>query len=182
MAGLLLLLAMGGHPASSGDNAAFTVKSVSTHLSDTVYFLNGVFSISLPGYMVHAVDQGFELPLAMEVEVFERNNFWFDKRVVLIRQQYKIRYHTLLDVFALIDLNAGSRSYFSTLDDVIARLSVLLNYPLLDNNNLNKEAKYRARIRIGIDQAELPIPLKSSSLWENDWELTSDWFEWDITP
>ena len=32
----------------------------------------------------------------------------------------------------------------------------------------------------GIDSDELPLPLKSSSLWDNDWDLKSDWYEWEV--
>ena len=36
------------------------------------------------------------------------------------------------------------------------------------------------RIRFGIDTDELPQPLKASALWDNDWDLQSDWYEWEV--
>jgi hypothetical protein len=47
-------------------------------------------------------------------------------------------------------------------------------------DNLAPGRDYYARVRYGIDTDELPLPLKSSSLWDNDWDLKSDWYEWDI--
>jgi hypothetical protein len=55
-------------------------------------------------------------------------------------------------------------------------------YPMFDISNINQSGLAYVRIRSGIDVDELPLPLKSSSLWDNDWELESDWFEWDIAP
>ncbi len=64
----------------------------------------------------------------------------------------------------------------------LAFLSALQNYPLLDNNALKQGQPYHAILQFGIDLAELPIPLKSSSWWENDWDLVSEPMEWSITP
>jgi len=61
-------------------------------------------------------------------------------------------------------------------------VSVLFNYRLLDGQALKPGKRYRLRLRFGIDQAELPIPLKSTSLWQNDWNLSSDWYEWTYQP
>ena len=51
---------------------------------------------------------------------------------------------------------------------------------MLDIGNLAADQAYYARVRFGIDTDELPLPLKSSSLWDNDWDLQSDWFEWKV--
>jgi hypothetical protein len=174
----LVLIFLPSAPAFA--QQAFTIETASSQLDDNVYFLNTVFQINLPGYIVKAVDQGFALPLSMEIEVFERSNLWFDSKVVFIRQQYRIQYHSLLDEYSVFDVNAGNRVFVSTLKDSVSKLSVLLNFPVLDNNNLVADEKYRARLRFGIDSNELPLPLKSSSLWKNNWDLVSDWYEWEI--
>jgi len=46
--------------------------------------------------------------------------------------------------------------------------------------NLTPDRKYYARVRFGIDSDELPLPLQSSLLWDSDWDLQSDWYEWDL--
>lgn len=159
----------------------FVIKSVNTQLNDSVYFLNAVFEINLPEYMIYSFEQGFVLPLAMEIEVSRKRGFWFNEDVVTIKQQYRIQYHVFRDLVSLFNVNAGNRLYFSSLKETLNQLTVLLNYPLLDNNALNQSESYIARLSFGIDNAELPIPLKSSSLLKNDWNITSDWYEWDVT-
>jgi hypothetical protein len=174
-----LLLVM---PASARNHTVFDVKSASTQLDGAVYFLNAVFEISLPPYILNAFDQGFDLPLAMEVEVFKHNTYWLDKKIASIKQKYKIQYHTLLDTVSVLNVNAGSVHYYSTLKEALNGLSVVLDYPLLDNNALQSGEQYSARLRIGIDETELPVPLKTSALWESNWNLMSDWYEWDVNP
>lgn len=160
----------------------FEVKSVSTQLNDTVFFLNAVYEIKLPDYIRSAFDQGFEIPLAVDLEVFADRMLWLDKRVVYFRQQYRLQYHSILDTVSVLDVNAGNRQYFTSLNQALSHLSVMLNYPMLDLNTLDKSQNYWARLRFGIDTDALPIPLKSSSLWQNDWELVSDWYEWEVVP
>lgn len=178
----LILLVICLRPSYAEDEAAFMVSSVNSKLNETVYFINAVFEIRLPHYIKSAVDQGFDLPLVMELEGFRQRNLWFDEKVVYIKQQYQLRYHTLLDAVSILDINAGSRLYYASLEEAIAHLSVLIDYPALDNNSLQKGKFYSARIRFGIDTGELPLPLKSSSLWKNDWDLKSDWVEWELNP
>ena len=169
-------------PAVADKVPAFQVESANSRLNDSVYFLNSVFKIQLPDYILSAVDQGFELPLALEIEAYERKRLWFDDRVVYIKQQYIVRYRSLLDAYTLFDVNAGQRMYFTSMNQVNERLSVLLNFPMLDNNNLDRDIPYRARLRFGIDTSELPTPLKSSSFWKNNWDIKSDWYDWDVNP
>jgi hypothetical protein len=35
-------------------------------------------------------------------------------------------------------------------------------------------------VRFGIDIDELPLPLQSSWFWDSDWDLQSEWYEWEI--
>ncbi len=175
----LMLLFFKVSPANA-DNG-FVIKSVNTQLNDSVYFLNAVFEIKLPDFIVSSFDQGIVLPLSMEVDIFKTRRFWLDKDVVSIKQQYRIQNHALLGSVSLLNVNSGNRLYFTSLNKALNHLTVLLGFPLLDNNTLIPGEHYKGRIRFGIDSAELPIPLKSTSFWKNNWDLVSDQYEWDIT-
>ena len=177
---LVLLLSLSIVFAS--EHPVFEVKSGSTQKDGAVYFLNAVFEIDLPPYIVDSFEQGFDIPLVMEVEVYRDRSFWLDDQVVYLKQQYRLQYHPVMNSISLLNVNQGNHRYFGSLPEAVRHLSALLGYPLLDGNNLLADETYHARLRFGIDANEIPIPLKSSSLWKNDWELESDWMEWDILP
>ena len=86
----------------------------------------------------------------------------------------------MLDSFVVLDVNTSERHYFDSRIAAVQFIEVVYNYPMLDINNLAADKDYYARVRFGIDSDELPLPLKSSSLWDNDWGLKSDWFEWEV--
>ena len=178
----LMIVSTGLRPAWAQSGQAFVVESVNTQLSEAVYFLNMVIAIDLPEHIERAVEQGFDLPLVMEIEVYRKKSMWFDEKIVLIRQQYRVSYQSILDEYSIFDINAGARTYFASLDKAMEQLSVLMNYPALDKNTLISGKVYDMRLRFGLDDAELPLPLKSSSLWREKWEIKSDWFEWELNP
>ena len=178
----LLMMMAGTRQVMASPDQPFIVESVNSRLNETVYFLNVVFTISLPEHIVSAVDQGFDLPLVMEIEAFQRKSMWFDEKIVFIKQQYRVGYHSLLDEFSVLDVNSGIRRYYQSLDKAMESLTVLMDYPAIDKNTLTSGTRYALRLRFGVDGAELPLPLKSSSLWRKKWNIKSEWFKWELQP
>lgn len=175
---LIIMLQPCSVAARDGDPSI--VRSANSHLKGDVFFLNAVFDIQLPFYITDAIDQGFNLPLMIEIEFYRHKTFWFNEQIVYIKQQNQLNYHPLLDAVSVFDVNSGRRQYFSSLSEAVEELTVILDFPVLDENNLSENESYIARLRMGVDQSELPVPLKSTSLWKNNWDLISEWYEWEI--
>jgi len=162
------------------DGVAFRVQNASFSLDETLLELNSEIEIELPAYISIAIEQGFSVPLMFEVEILSPIKYWPDRKIVSLKQQYQIHFLPMLGSYVIFDLNAGQRYYFDSLNEAVEYLHKVNNYPMLDVNNISDERSYYARLRFGIDGDELPLPLKSSSLWDNDWNLKSDWYAWDI--
>jgi hypothetical protein len=162
--------------AQAQDRDAFVVDSAEFSLEQTLLRLNLV----IDSQILIAIDQGFAVPLMFEVEIRSEKPYWFDDRVVSLKQQYLLHHLPMLDSFVVFDVNSSERHYFDNRKAAVQSIEVVYNYPMLDINNLAPDKKYYARVRFGIDSDELPLPLKSSSLWDNDWDLKSDWYEWEV--
>ena len=162
------------------DGVAFRVQNASFTLDETLLELNSEIEIELPAYISIAIEQGFAVPLMFEVEILSPIKYWPDRKIVSLKQQYQLHFLPMLGSYVIYDLNAGQRYYFDSLNEAVEYLHEVNNYPMLDVNNISDERSYYARLRFGIDSDELPLPLKSSSLWDNDWNLKSDWYAWDI--
>ena len=139
-----------------------------------------IVDAEVPDYIAMAIDKGFAVPFMFEVEIRSRKEYWFDEKIVSLKQQYLMHYLPMLGSFSLLDVNSGERQYFDSRIAAVRYIEVVYNYPMLDMDNLASGKNYYARVRFGIDTDELPLPLKSSSLWDNDWDLRSDWYEWEI--
>ena len=162
------------------DGVAFRVQNASFSLDETLLELNSEIEIELPAYISIAIEQGFAVPLMFEVEILSPIKYWPDRKIVSLKQQYQLHFLPMLGSYVIFDLNAGQRYYFDSLNEAVEYLREVNNYPMLDVNNISDERSYYARLRFGIDSDELPLPLKSSSLWDNDWNLKSEWYAWDI--
>ena len=177
---LLLLLSLQVIPLSAQERNAFIIEHADFTLDETLLRLDLVIDSDIPEYILIAIDQGFAVPLMFELEIRASKAYWFDDRVVSLKQQYLLHHLPMLDAFVVLDVNAGERHYFDTRKAAVQFIEVVYNYPMLDINNLAPDKSYYARVRFGIDSDELPLPLKSSSLWDNDWDLKSDWYEWAV--
>ncbi len=177
--GLLVLLLISA-PARAEQVPVFEVENAKFSMQDSLLLLDARLSIELPEYISIAVDRGFAVPLMFEVEILEIKKYWFDKKIVSLKQQYLLHYLPMLDSYVISDVNQGQRHYFDSRDRAVASIELIYHYPMLDIGNIEQDLEVYARMRAGLDVDELPLPLKSSSLWDNDWDLQSEWFDWEI--
>jgi len=175
-----LLLTLTSGAALAQDVEAFVVQRANFNLDQSLMLLDLVVESEIPDYISIALDQGFSVPIMFEVEIMANKKYWFDNRVVSLKQQYRLHYQPMLDSYVVFDVNNSERRYFDNRHAAVRFIEVVYNYPMLNIRNLAPGREYYARVRFGIDSDELPLPLKSSSLWDNDWDLKSDWYEWDI--
>ncbi len=158
----------------------FVVQHASLSFNQTLLQLDLVVDSEIPDYIAIAIDQGFAVPFMFEFEIRVEKTYWFDEKIISLKQKYLLHYLPMLGSFAVFDVNSSERHYFDNRKAAVRFLEVVYNYPMLDINNLAPDKEYYARVRFGIDTDELPVPLKSSSLWDNDWDLQSDWYKWEI--
>jgi hypothetical protein len=175
---LLLMLVCG--PSLAQDVEPFVVQRAEFNLDQSLMLLDLVVETEIPDYISIALDQGFSVPIMFEVEILAIKHYWFDDRVVSLKQQYRLHYQPMLNSYVVFDVNNSERLYFDNRHAAVRFIEVVYNYPMLNIRNLAPGREYYARVRFGIDSDELPLPLKSSSLWDNDWDLTSDWYEWKV--
>lgn len=159
---------------------AFVIDRARLSYDGSLMQLDLVVDVELPDYIAIALEQGFAVPLMFEFEIRANRAYWFDDKTVSLKQRYLMNYQPILDSYVVYDVNASVRHYFSERKAAVHFVEVVYNYPLLDVGNLTPDRNYYARVRFGIDTDELPQPLKSSALWDNDWDLQSDWHEREV--
>jgi len=165
---------------AAGEAPVFEVRSANFELEKSLLLLDSVIAIKLPGYINAAIDQGFSVPLSFEVEIRERVKYWFDVKHVSLKQQYLLHFLPMLNSYVVSDINTGQRYYFDNREEAVRSMKRVYRYPMFDIENIDRNLNIYARMRFGLDVDKLPLPLKSSSFWDNDWDLQSEWFEWEV--
>jgi len=176
----LTLLMLAGGVSTADDAEPFVVRSAGFNLDQSLLLLDLVVDSEIPDYISIAIDQGFSVPIMFEVEILARKQYWFDDRIVSLKQQYQMHYQPMLNSYVVFDVNSSERRYFDNRRSAVRFVEVVYNYPMLNIRNLVPDREYYARVRFGIDSAELPLPLQSNTLWDSGWDLKSDWYEWDL--
>ena len=159
---------------------AFVLDRFNLSYHGSLMQLDLVVDIELPDYIGAAVEQGFAVPLMFEFEILAKRNYWFDDRVIALKQRYLLNYQPMLDSYVVYDINASIRHYFGDFSAAVHFVEVAYRYPLFDVANFSRGRDYYARLRFGIDTDALPRRLKSSALWDNDWDLQSEWHEQEV--
>jgi hypothetical protein len=177
---LLVMLSIYCGLSQAQDVEPFVVKRAEFNLDKSLLLLNLVVESHIPEYIAVAIERGFSVPIMFEVEIRARNSYWFDDRVVSLKQQYLLHYQPMLDSYVVNDVNSSERRYFDNQQAAVRFIEVVYNYPMLDIKNLAPDQEYYARVRYGIDADELPLPLQSSWPWDDDWDLKSAWYEWPV--
>ena len=180
LAALALAMLMGVTATLAQDHGPFVVKHAGFKLDDSMLILDLKVESKIPDFILIAIDQGFAVPMMFEIEIRSEIAYWFDDKVVSLKQQYTLHHQPMLDSFVVLDVNTSERHYFDERKAAVHFIELVYNYPMLDINNLAVDKNYYARARFGIDIDELPLPLQSSWFWDSDWDFQSDWYEWAI--
>ena len=162
------------------DDDPFVVKRAEFKLDESMLLLDLEIESNIPAFISLAIDQGFAVPMMFEIEIRSENSYWFDNKEVSLKQQYKLNHQPMLDSYVVLDVNTSERHYFDRRKAAVQFMELVYNYPMLDIDNLAPGKNYYARVRFGVDIDELPLPLQSSWFWDSDWDLQSEWYEWEI--
>jgi hypothetical protein len=144
------------------------------------YRLNADFDISLTHTLEDALNKGVALYFVTEFELARPRWYWFDQKVVELRQQFKLSYNALTRQYRL-SVGTLYQNYV-TLEEAVNVMSQLHNRLVADKDALKKNQKYSAALRMKLDLSQLPKPFQVNALASKDWTLSSDWHRWEVTP
>jgi len=158
-----------------------SVTAVSSQQDDRLFYMDATIETHLPLYMTEAVYSGVLLPLLLQIQVKENNEWWFDRSLVTIEHRLVLHYYPLLSVFRLNNLTTGASSSHSTLALALKKIGTLHHFPILDKEHFKTDHQLYARIRLKVDASALPKPLRTNSLLGGSWELSSEWKEFPLS-
>lgn len=165
-----LLLLSGA--AQADNRVAFSRGVVEVrHGTDPGTFVDAQFALELPAALRDAIDHGIPLYFVIELELSRHRWYWFDKRLLDDRIEYRLSFSPLVRQYRLA--RGGLALSFDTLDQALATMRRVTQWRVADVDLLDENA--RARIRLRLDTSMLPKPFQVNALTDHDWTLVSDW-------
>jgi len=158
----------------------FVVYSAESRVVNDVLRLDAVFGLQFSDKLFEALHNGVTLNLNIDMRVLRHRSYMWDSTVASVEQRYKISYSPLTKNYTLANLNSEIQFQFPNFDSLLAVVSVLTDFPLLDNSLLEDDEDYRAEIRVAVDRDSLPVPLRLMSYVTSGWHFVSEWYSWTL--
>ncbi|THT98271.1 DUF4390 domain-containing protein [Lampropedia puyangensis] len=134
----------------------------------------------LPQAMVDALKQGIPVYFVAHAWLTRPKWWLWETTEVEAHRFWRLSYQPLTRVWRLqfsqesskhTDSSQGLAQYFDSLEQALAVMQRISNWPVGDSAKLQKNTEYEAEFSLGIDKVRLPRPLQFDVQGRNDWDL-----------
>ena len=182
IAALLAALAFGTGVAQDNleREGYFEVRSASTEIVDGVHTLDARLQLVLSSEALRALESGVTLTIELQLQVIRVRGLLPDDVEAELAVRYELEYSPVSQRYIVRNLNAGDQDSFATLYSALNSLGRVQGLPVIDAAVLEADATYRIRTRAMLDMQRYPAALRILFFWRGQWQLESEWFEWQL--
>ncbi|MGB5246635.1 MAG: DUF4390 domain-containing protein [Woeseia sp.] len=177
---LLSLTLLAAAQSSSERQGFFSVRSATTRLVDGVHVLDSRLQLVLSDEALDALKNGVPLTIELRLEVIRVRRFMPDALDAELDVRYELEYRPLSQRYIVRNLNSGLQDSFATLYSALNSLGRVDALPVVDDALLDPGSRYRMRLQALLSTRQYPAPLRMLFFWRDQWQLQSDWFEWQL--
>lgn len=180
LSGMLVCASMAVANDAAERHGYFNVRSASTSLVNGVQELDARLQLILSEEALGALVSGVPLTIELDVEVIRVRRFMTDAVVAELNLQYELEYRPLSQRYIVRNLNSGDQDSFATLFSALNNLGRVQSLPIIDDSLLSPDSSYRIRLRALLSTRQYSAPLRLLFFWRDEWQLKSDWYEWQL--
>ena len=180
MVAIAALLLMGGVSAQDPveREGYFEVRSATSNLAGGVHMLDARLQLVLSSEALHALNSGVPLTIELQMQVIRVRRFYIDSIDAELAVRFELEYRPLSQRYIVRNLNSGDQDSFATLYSALNNLGRIQGLPVIDESLLIADREYRARLRALLATEQYSAPLRLLFFWRDEWQLTSEWYEW----
>ena len=158
----------------------FNVRSATTVINNGVHELDARLQLLLSSEANDALTSGVPLRIELELQVIRERRFLPDAEQASLLVDYELEFRPLSQRYIVRNVNSGDQESFATLYAALNNLGRVQGLPVIDDALLEDDSRYRIRLRALLSTREYPAPLRMLFFWRGQWQLKSEWFEWDL--
>jgi hypothetical protein len=156
----------------------FEVRSATTRLTSGVHTLDARLQLVLSSEALNALNSGVPLTIELPMQVIRVRRFYIDSVDAELAVRFELEYRPLSERYIVRNLNSGDQDSFATLYSALNNLGRIQGLPVIDESLLIPGRDYRARLRALLATEQYSAPLRLLFFWRDEWQLTSEWYEW----
>jgi hypothetical protein len=167
-------------PAVDG-SGAFKVTEIETDKGDESYLLDARMDINLNTGPQEALENGIPLIFELQIQTLETHKWFWDIVVAEYKQVRQVQLHALSRTYLVKDLATGAQRSYLKLEDALQAAGFLHDFPVLDYSQMKDKQSYSVRLRGNLDIEALPTPMRLLAYVSSDWDMDSEWYQWQLT-
>ncbi len=154
------------------------VRKASVSAAEEGYVLEAEIDIKLTPALDDALHKGVPLYFVLEFELIRARWYWTNEKLAVLSQQQRLTYNTLTRQYRV---GVGPLyQNFSSLAEALNYMSRVRRRQDIEPGALRKDTAYAAMLRLRFDTTQLPKPFQLHT--GRDWNVSSDWYRWTVTP
>ena len=158
----------------------FEVRSASTELIGGVHMLDARLQLVLSSEALNALNSGVPLTIELQMQLIRKRRLYLDAMDAELAVRFELEYRPLSQRYIVRNLNSGDQDSFATLYSALNNLGRIQRLPVIDESLLAAGKEYRARVRALLATEQYSAPLRLLFFWRDEWQLKSEWYEWNL--
>jgi hypothetical protein len=155
-------------------------KHAHTYLKNNTYYLDAVYDFELTEEAYKALRHGISFEIHTHFQLRMKRKWLWDKLITEKTLIYKLEHKPLTENYLTINLTTGLRHSYDSLDAALSHIRDISNMSLFDQALLTEDNTYVARIRAFLDIESLPPPMRPQSYFSSNWDMSSEWYRWEL--
>ncbi len=174
---LTVCFAVSPSPAQEASLEGITVTNTRDHL--LVYFkVANCFTEDL----TKAIHNGIGTTFTFLVEVYEKRELWWDKKVADLSVAHEIQYDSLKKTYRVsLSEKGGEVLDVTDFEKAKALMSEIVGLEVVPLKELQKGKRYRVSLKAELDKIRLPFYLHHILFFLSLWDFETDWYTVDFT-
>tara|TARA_R110000782_G_scaffold250847_3_gene338269 strand:+ start:762 stop:1319 length:558 start_codon:yes stop_codon:yes gene_type:complete len=161
---------------------AYTTKinTAQVYVENNTYYLDASYDFELSEEAYKALRHGISFEIHAHFQLRLKRTWLWDETISEKTLLYKLEHKPLTENFLTIDLLTGLRHSYDNLEAALNHIRTISKMTLFDQSLLIENQAYIARIRAYLDIESLPPPMRPQAYFSPDWNLSSEWYEWEL--
>ena len=157
-----------------------SVENASGRFKDSFYHVDANITYELSENVQEALAHGITLRFDITIVIKRERRWMWDKKFATTTLIYQLEYLPLSNSYLVTNIITGERNLLFMLEEALTFLGSVESFPVISEAQLDPERNYRCLIMSDLRIRTLPIPLQPLALVSPSWNLSSNWYEWNI--
>jgi len=171
---IIIMIIQSAMPALAKD--AYLSDIVVTNNRDhlLVYLsVNDCFTIE----MNRAIESGLNTTFTFFIELYERRNLWWDRKITGVEVSHSIKYDNLKQIYEVsLSENDNEIITVKDFDEVKKLMSDVVALKVIPIHKLHKGGHYQLKMMAELNKIKLPFYLHYVFFFLSLWDFETDWY------